>query len=140
MVIAMSLRVVLRTLLASAAFSAALSGVLAACSASTGDGSSCTKATLPAACPTPPPSFSADVQPIIEQYCYGCHAQGGVEVSQYDFSKMAIVRDNRDVIATELSVCSTTSSGMPPPDAGQPSVAQRETVIAWATVCGAPDN
>jgi hypothetical protein len=89
-------------------------------------------------CPSPsadgggPPSYQTDVQPIIASRCYGCHGPGGIEVSSINLTSYHGVVSN-DVVA-QLSECF-----MPPPDAGQPTPAERQTLFEWFA-CGEPNN
>jgi hypothetical protein len=89
-------------------------------------------------CPSPsadgggPPSYQTDVQPILANRCYGCHGPGGIEVSSINLTTYHGVISN-DVVA-QLSECF-----MPPPDAGQPTPAERQTLFEWIA-CGEPNN
>ena len=47
-----------------------------------------------ATCPSPPPSYKADVQSIIQSRCYACHGPGGVEVSRIDLTTYQGVAEN----------------------------------------------
>ena len=89
---------------------------------------------LPGACPSPPPSYARDVAPVIAARCGPCHAPGGVEAAQRDFSAYATVHTQRVTILTQIHACL-----MPPADAGTLDAAERATLQGWL-VCGAPDN
>jgi hypothetical protein len=89
---------------------------------------------LPATCPTPPPSFATEVEPIFSQLCWGCHADGGVAVGIRDLSTYDGIASHQTTVLSKFYGCS-----MPPSDAGQPSPAQRAKMLAWL-VCKAPNN
>jgi len=90
---------------------------------------------LPSECPSPEPSWSADVQAIVAGICGQCHADGGIEQSAFDFSTYQGVFMNRGSILDQLYACA-----MPPEDAGVAiSLAEREAFLGWL-VCNAPNN
>jgi hypothetical protein len=62
-----------------------------------------------AACAGSPPSFTADVQPIVRKRCFGCHAAGGVAADEHDFDDVAVMHAQRATVASEVVSCS-----MPP--------------------------
>ena len=87
-------------------------------------------------CPVPTPSYTTEILPLVEKYCYGCHGPGGVEQSTIDFSTRQGIAMAGPTLGYELQNCL-----MPLPDAGaQPTVAEREAIIDWALTCGAPNN
>ncbi len=88
---------------------------------------------LPAACPTPAPSYRNEVAPIITSRCLKCHAPGGQEASK-DFTTYANVFAQRQPILTQ-----TYSCRMPPEGEPRPTDPERATLLAWL-VCGSPDN
>jgi hypothetical protein len=99
------------------------------------DGGSCAT-TPPKGCPTPEPSWKNDVQPIIVKYCNSaCHGDGGVAQRGNDFTTYAGVYGRRTTIYTDVFNCK-----MPPAAYPQPSLAQREALLAWTLPCGAPQN
>jgi hypothetical protein len=106
-----------------------------ACTSSDGGGgaASCPN-DLPADCPTTPPSFQADVEPIFASKCWGCHADGGVAVNIRDLSSYDKIAAQRSLVLTQFYSCK-----MPPSDAGQPSADERAKMLAWL-VCKAPNN
>jgi hypothetical protein len=89
---------------------------------------------LPANCPVPPPSWSSQVQPLINQNCNPCHGEGGVEQRLFDFTTYGNVVNNRGSILTQVFACK-----MPPPDAAAPSQQERDALLGWL-VCNAPNN
>ncbi len=103
----------------------AASSLLAACG-----GGSCPN-DLPAACPTPSPSWSADVQPIVASRCTRCHTQGGaagtVPLVTYDD-----VHVRRSAVLNQVYSCRMPQDGLLGAD-------ERAKLLGWL-VCGAPDN
>jgi uncharacterized membrane protein len=86
-------------------------------------------------CPSPPPSYKADIQPIIEKHCYGCHGPGGVEVSSINLTTYAEVARRKSDINVQVTMCR-----MPQPDAGQLTLEEMTTFTEWLGPCSAPDN
>jgi hypothetical protein len=99
--------------------------------ADAGADAACTR-TLPACSPTPP-SYQQSVAPLIQRLCVPCHFPGNT-LSSLDFSDYAGVHANYGAMLNQLYACN-----MPPSDAGQPSVDERELLLTWL-VCRAPDN
>lgn len=89
---------------------------------------------LPQACPTPPPSFQADVHDIVTRRCGSCHTDGGVAAPSHDFSSYAAIYRQRSAVLNQVYACK-----MPLPDAGQPTAEERAQLLGWL-VCGAPNN
>jgi hypothetical protein len=124
----------LALVLAHLAVGLALAGAVACGPASSaGPASTCTSVG-PVTCPTMPPTYTADVQPILENRCYGCHGPGGVEQGTHDLSTYQSVSVNGSDILTQLGQCY-----MPPPDAGQPTAQEKTTVFEWIQ-CGKAEN
>ena len=98
-----------------------------------GGASSC-PADLPAACPAAPPSFKADIEPLIERRCWGCHANGGVATPAHDFSTYDDIYRQRSAMLNQVYACN-----MPPADAGQLTPEERASLLSWF-VCKSPDN
>lgn len=85
---------------------------------------------LPDACPDPPPTFAADVEPLIAARCTTCHGQleGFWPLRTYKE-----VVDWEGLVRTMLLDCT-----MPPPDAGSAMTdSERNTVLTWLS-CGKP--
>jgi hypothetical protein len=86
------------------------------------------------ACPSTPPSFSAQVNPIIQEWCANCHAPGGTEAARpyttYDEVKSA----------PPISMATQVLSCLMPP-AGYPLLADadKQVLLEWVA-CGAPNN
>ena len=122
----------------------ALAAALLACGAPSSSGgpetgyASCPDVT-PATCPTPPPSWATDVQPIIERRCAlggQCHGAGGAEQSQFDYTTYAGVEKNHGRhwrASTGVLPHAPLQRHLAPTDA------ERTTLLTWF-VCGAPDN
>jgi hypothetical protein len=88
---------------------------------------------LPAACPSPAPSWDGGVQALIVDKCVGCHKPGGLAFDK-PFNDYAHVYQYRGVMLDQVYSCY-----MPPPDAGQLDPSQRQQLLGWF-VCGAPNN
>lgn len=96
-------------------------------------GASCPQ-DLPAACPNPPPSYAAEVLGVFQRRCFVCHTDGGVAAGRRDFSTYDKIFAQRSPILNQVYACQ-----MPPPDAGQPTPAERAALLGWL-VCKAPNN
>ena len=120
-------------------FALALPVAIVACGGGGGDPvgapPSCPTLVIPDACPSSPPSWKGEVQPLVAKYCYGCHGMGGVGQSKEDFSTYQGVKKAGPTIASQVQQCL-----MPRPGAAQPTESERETLITWALVCRAPNN
>lgn len=88
---------------------------------------------LPAACPSPTPSYSQQVAPIISAHCLKCHAPGGQEASK-DFTTWSGVSFYRQPILTQFYSCR-----MPPEGEPRPTDQERALLLGWL-VCGSPNN
>jgi len=130
------LRSLLRRL-ARAVGALALGGLATACSGgSSSDGPaqpSCPDLSA-VTCPATPPSYKTDVQPILQNRCYGCHGPGGVEVASINLTDYADVQRLRSDVVFQVTTCL-----MPPPDAGQPTAGERTAIDEWVQ-CNAPNN
>ena len=91
-------------------------------------------ADLPPSCPSPEPTFDADVQPVIARTCVPCHSPGGVAATPFDFTTYGGVAGARGSVLGVVGSCT-----MPPPGAAMPTPAERDSLLAWL-VCGAPQN
>jgi len=110
----------------------ALSGA-AACSPKEAGGAACAY-DLPDGCPSPPPSWSNEVQAIVDRSCNACHGDGGVQQHPWDFTTYSGVYTNRGSILNQLYACK-----MPPPDAAAPLPQERQALLGWLE-CNAPNN
>jgi hypothetical protein len=92
------------------------------------------------ACPSPPPSWSMQVQQIVETYCFPCHNRGGAGLE-------VVKGGTADLFTTAsgLRSAGTTALGdlhdcyMPPEDAAALPPADKEALMEWL-VCLGPDN
>ena len=78
-----------------------------------------------------PADFAKDVRPVMETYCFKCHGngkkQGGLALDKWA-SPDAVVQDQK----TWKHVLEALRTGeMPPDDEKQPSLAEREKIMAW---------
>jgi len=87
-----------------------------------------------ASCPSPPPSYRADVVPVLRQKCFACHAGDGDEVEDHDFSSFAKVRAQRASIEGKVR-----ARAMPPSGRQQLTDPERQTLLWWLS-CHAPEN
>jgi hypothetical protein len=78
-----------------------------------------------------PPEFHHDIRPILENYCFDCHADGANKgnVAFDQFKSDADLLANRDLW---LRVLKNLRAGlMPPQSKAQPSSAEKELVAQW---------
>jgi len=124
-----------RTVLAALAL-AAFAAAIAACTSSSGDApeaGACPQ-DLPASCPTPTPSWDADIQPLVGRRCTPCHFPGGQAFPAQNFTTYDEVYKRRSAMLNQVYGCV-----MPPVDAGQLTDAERQALLGWL-VCHAPNN
>jgi hypothetical protein len=115
----------------------------AACSSGSSSGPqapSCAGVVVPDACPSPAPSWKNEVEPLIERYCWQCHANGGIDQAQIDLSTYAGAKKYAVTMLQQVDQCLMPNFGATPPPMAYPTVEERNTIIAWAGVCMAPDN
>jgi hypothetical protein len=86
---------------------------------------------LPPTCPTPIPSYSKDVAPLISAKCLPCH--GPMNPSYGPLYEYAQVVGQRTQVLDQVYVCL-----MPPPPAAL-TEAERQTLLGWL-VCASPNN
>ncbi len=120
----------------------ALTTLAAACSSSTAgpQAPSCAGVTAPDTCPSPTPSWKNEVEPLIEKYCWQCHANGGIDQAMVDLSTYTGVKKNAVRVLQQVHDCLMPNFGATPPPMVYPTVEERNTIIAWAGVCMAPNN
>jgi hypothetical protein len=94
--------------------------------------------TVSSDCPTPPPSWSKDVEPLIQSYCVMCHEPGGTGESLADLTTYTNVVRVRAEITYQVSTCQMPNQDASPPPP-QLTTAQRETIVSWIG-CKAPNN
>jgi hypothetical protein len=78
------------------------------------------------------PSWSQEIQPIVQSACLPCHGPGGT--AGYDESTYSKVFEQAGSMLSQVNVCQ-----MPPLNGPVLSDAQRVALTAWLR-CGAPDN
>lgn len=84
-------------------------------------------------CPSPKPSYKADVTPILDAECNTCHIGG--PTGPWQLSDYQSLLDWKLQVLGDMLHCT-----MPPEDAGRAiSDADRATLIGWLA-CGAPNN
>jgi predicted CXXCH cytochrome family protein len=89
---------------------------------------------LPTACPSAVPSFSRDVQPVMQGQCGTCHSASGT-APDHRFLTYTDAFSQRSAFLNQVYSCK-----MPPPGAVEGlSVPSRELVLTWL-VCNAPNN
>ena len=88
----------------------------------------------PDACVLPIPSWMNSVQRTVNNFCYPCHFPNGLEYPRVDLSSYKAVHGISGGVLGLVKACA-----MPPPDAAQPTPAEREALVAWL-VCAAPNN
>jgi uncharacterized membrane protein len=126
------LRFPVALLLAHAAAGLGLAGGVGCGAAPSNPGASCPGAGS-VTCPAMPPTYTADVEPILQNRCYGCHGAGGIEQGTIDLTTFHSVSALGSDIATQVGQCI-----MPPPDAGQLTSQERATLFDWLE-CGRPN-
>jgi hypothetical protein len=89
----------------------------------------------PSACPQSP-SYTKDIQPLVERACVPCHSPGGVAADRD-------LRTYQDFVRLETTnFVQINGCVMPPADAGPDaalSLQNRTENLQWF-VCGSPDN
>jgi hypothetical protein len=85
-------------------------------------------------CVGPPPTYTADVRPILERRCFKCHAGEGVAADEHNFSHVETLRAQKRALANEIGACAMPPSSEPPvPDA------EAEVLLRWVA-CGAAEG
>jgi hypothetical protein len=113
-------------------------GSIAACSNGRSDPGGQACPVVSTDCPSTPPSWTKDVEPIVQSSCLECHSEGGIEWPLWDLSSYASVYRNRAAVLTQVYQClmpSQDASPHVPPLTSD----QRETIVSWIA-CNAPDN
>ena len=101
---------------------------------------SCAGVVAPDTCPSPPPSWKNEVQPLIVKYCWQCHANGGIDQAMIDLSTYSSTKRFAVAVLQQVDSCLMPNFGATPPPMAYPTVEERNTIIAWAGACMAPDN
>jgi uncharacterized membrane protein len=79
-----------------------------------------------ASCPSSPTAV-AQARWVIDEYCVSCHSPSGAAGEDYDFRTDAAITARRRNIEAKLRL-----HLMPPPNARQPSEAERKSLWCWA--------
>ncbi len=109
---------------------------LSGCGSSSGGSAAGCPLTVFTSCQAPTPSWSRDVQPIINRSCAPCHLPGGVSAGTgHDFSTYAVVSAQRATIKGFVETCMMPLDGGARPLA----TADGDALLDWIA-CGAPDN
>jgi uncharacterized membrane protein len=128
----------LKVVIAHAIGAAMIGGLAAACSGGSSNDGPPAEASCPdlsnVNCPSPPPSYETEVQPILANRCYACHGPGGIETASINLSTYDDVRNLQEDIVSQVSSCK-----MPLADAGPMPVAERTTLYEWLQ-CSSPNN
>src|SRR5262245_21900325 len=76
-------------------------------------------------------NFARDIQPILSQYCYGCHGdtkkKADLSLQEYR-TEGQVIQDRR---VWEKVLHHVRGREMPPENKPQPSLAQRDLIVAW---------
>jgi hypothetical protein len=100
----------------------------------------CPQLQFPTTCPTPPPSWQNDVQPLIVKYCDQCHGNGSTASTQLDLATYKDVANNRTKCWYQIYQCWMPNVDGSPPPIAYPTPAERQTMVTWLDVCNAPNN
>lgn len=75
--------------------------------------------------------YASEIRPLMKQFCWGCHtgddAEAGLQLSA--FSNVAAMKKKRDQWKKILKM--VDGRAMPPADADQPAVEQRNKLVNW---------
>ena len=109
-----------------------LSCMLAACASpgasaarSPGSATAASAAAEPA-CGAEPVTL-AEVRPVVNRYCIGCHSPSGAAGPDYDFRGDPALVAHRRTVFGKLS-----QRTMPPPGYPEPKAAERSALLCWA--------
>jgi hypothetical protein len=81
-----------------------------------------------ASCAGELPSFEREVRPLLEHYCFECHARDGSATEAHDFEHFDTLFEQRHRVARAL-----VAHAMPPSSARQPSKPERALFAHWAS-------
>jgi hypothetical protein len=135
-------RLVIGLALAGAAGAVLVAGAGACSSDSTGGGGvpGCPDIQFPDQCPTPPPSWKKDVQPLVVEYCDSCHGNGGPAALQVPLATYQDVFDNRTRSWEQVYKCAMPNTDASLAADAFPTADQRQTMVTWLDICNAPNN
>lgn len=89
-------------------------------------------AEAPTACPSPAPTYAADIAPIFQAQCVTCHS--GLSADAWPLTTRSHIADWQNEVRAELLSCS-----MPPPNSGSTLTdRERQTILEWLR-CGLPE-
>lgn len=86
-------------------------------------------------CPSPEPTYQADVGPLISRYCSRCHSADGGDpgLLLQGFDDVTSTKGMQVThVLTRIKACA-----MPPADEPQPTAAERATILGWFACCEA---
>lgn len=76
-------------------------------------------------------AFEQDIRPILEEYCFGCHADGANEGSM-SFDEVLAMNDREQANGRWYAVLKQLQAGlMPPADEARPSQTEIDKLIHW---------
>ncbi|HEY1696060.1 MAG TPA: hypothetical protein VGG39_28030 [Polyangiaceae bacterium] len=84
------------------------------------------------------PSWSTDVQPLLQKYCDNCHTDGGPGESLFNSSSYKTVHAGATSMLTQMNECLMPLPDATPPQA-YPTDEERQTILSWIA-CGSPEN
>ena len=76
------------------------------------------------------PDFSKEVRPLLESYCFKCHADGKKK-GGVTFDKARATGSPDDYKLWDAVLENVKSGAMPPDDQNQPSISEREKLAQW---------
>ena len=101
--------------------------------AETSDAGACISGAIATACPTPAPTFSGDVLPLMNARCGKCHSHNN-DAGLWPLDDWQTISDWQSTILDVLRNCS-----QPPPEAQPLTRTEREAIEGWI-MCGAQNN
>jgi hypothetical protein len=84
-------------------------------------------------CPSPPPSYTQDIVPVVKFECVGCHYPNN-SITRTSYTTYQGVYSDRGSILNEIYACN-----MPPAPYPPLTTDQRTMLLQWLE-CGAPNN
>jgi uncharacterized membrane protein len=81
-----------------------------------------------------PPTYIADVRPVLERRCFTCHANDGPAAEEHDFTHVETLRAQRQLLVDEV-----TARAMPPKGRPQLTDAEAQTLLQWVA-CGVTER